>query len=267
MKPGIYYDISNEAYHSGPGLNASTIKALARATPARAKWQMDHPSEPSANMLLGTLVHSAVLEPETMDQYAVIEGDGRTKAVKDAKAAAQEAGQAVVTRAQMDTAMRLQERAHAHPVLGELLSAGAPEVSIYADQSGLLLRSREDWMAEGVILDLKTTQDAGADEFGRASYNFGYHIQAHHYRVLRYLATGMEARFLFACLETTPPYGIAVYEPDQAFLEAGKADWKRGVSKYRYCMERDEWPDHPEEVVSLSLPAWAVKQTQYRRAA
>lgn len=260
MKPGIYHDITNEAYHSGLGLNASTIKALARHTPARAKWQMDHPSAPSPNMLLGTLVHSAVLEPDTMEQYAVIEGDGRTKAVKEAKALAEEMGQTVVTQQQMDIAMTLQEHAHAHPVLGELLSEGAPEVSIYAEQSGLLLRSREDWMGPDVIVDVKTTQDASQDEFGRASWNFGYHIQAHHYRVLRYLATGKEARFLFACLETTPPHGVAVYEPDQAFLDAGKRDWRRGVSVYRSCMEAGEWPDHPAEVVNLSLPAWAAKR-------
>lgn len=257
MKPGIYHDISNEAYHASDGLNASTIKSLARGTPARARWQMDNPSKPSAAMLLGTLVHSAVLEPDTMDQYAVIEGDGRTKMVRDAKRAAEDAGKTVVTRDQMDIAEALQERAHGHPVASEYLSAGSAEVSIYAQHSGLLLRSREDWMGEDTILDLKTTQDAG-QEFSRSAWKFGYHIQAYHYRLVRYLATGKEARFVFLCLETSPPYGVAMYEPDQAFLDAGKRDWLRGVSTYRTCMESGEWPDYPQEIMSLSLPAWAA---------
>lgn len=255
MEPGIYHGISNADYHASEGLNASTIKAFARMTPKRAMAHLSRGYTSDA-MALGTLVHSAVLEPDTLDQYAMIDGDGRTKIIKDAKAAALERGQTVVTKAQWDTAMRLQEAAHSHSIVADLLSEGAPEVSVYADVDGMRMRSREDWMRDEFIVDIKTTQDASPEEFSKSAWNFGYHIQAYHYLRMRE-ALGGNARFLFVCLETVEPYDVAVYEPDENMIGQGRRDWLRGVSAYRTAQESGEYAGHPVEVQTLELPRWA----------
>lgn len=66
--PGIYLDISNTDYHGGPGISKSQMDRLARSP----LHLIDHESESSDSMDLGTAVHAAVLEPDQFEKdYAL----------------------------------------------------------------------------------------------------------------------------------------------------------------------------------------------------
>ena len=76
--------MNNETYHARPELSNSMMTKLLKS-PAHLKFYLDHPEqrEPTPAMILGTQVHTALLEPGEWTQYARgVEGDRRTKAVK-----------------------------------------------------------------------------------------------------------------------------------------------------------------------------------------
>lgn len=71
MKPGIYSnaELSNEAYHASEGISSTALKELIARSPAHCRAMLDGlRRKGSAAMSLGTVIHSAVLEPETFWQ-------------------------------------------------------------------------------------------------------------------------------------------------------------------------------------------------------
>lgn len=63
MGPGIYGDISNDTYQSGPGISTSFRKEFANSP--RKAWLGEHKSTPALEA--GTLIHTAILEPALLD--------------------------------------------------------------------------------------------------------------------------------------------------------------------------------------------------------
>ncbi len=62
MKPGIYPNIENEAYHRGPGISSSELKTIIKS-PMHYKYLSENPRPQTANMALGTAAHALILEP------------------------------------------------------------------------------------------------------------------------------------------------------------------------------------------------------------
>lgn len=73
MEPGVYYDLPNSEYHGGAGINKGLLDVVARS-PMHAKALLDtandNDREPTPAMVLGTALHTLVLEPEKFaDEY------------------------------------------------------------------------------------------------------------------------------------------------------------------------------------------------------
>lgn len=68
MNPGVYRDLSNEDYHSGPGVSKSLLDLL-RQSPAhlRAALTSSEARKPTPSQAFGTAFHMLVLEPERFD--------------------------------------------------------------------------------------------------------------------------------------------------------------------------------------------------------
>lgn len=66
MKTGIYDNISNEQYHSGPGISNSGLKTIRTESPLHylAGRQAANDNEPTPALMLGTAFHALMLEPE-----------------------------------------------------------------------------------------------------------------------------------------------------------------------------------------------------------
>ena len=69
IKPGIYSGISNQDYHSGAGIGNSMLSKLINKTPAHYKAMIHSKfeSRPSSDMVLGSAVHTALLEPHNFE--------------------------------------------------------------------------------------------------------------------------------------------------------------------------------------------------------
>ncbi|MCB1902338.1 MAG: PD-(D/E)XK nuclease-like domain-containing protein, partial [Rhodocyclaceae bacterium] len=135
IEAGWHRDLDNDAYHGSSGWSSSQLKTLIERTPAHLVYNMTHRSEPTANMALGTAVHTLVLEPATFDaEFAVMpKVDKRTKIGKEmfAEFEAASAGKTVIAEDMLAKAQAMADSVRSHPVAGLLLEDVVSESSIY----------------------------------------------------------------------------------------------------------------------------------------
>lgn len=272
---GVHLGMSQDAYRSAPGLSHSDLKRL-RMSPfhyARLREPTAPAKEPTAAMLNGTRVHCALLEPdEWPKRYAVAPetvGDKRTKSYKEFAELSAGLGLEVITQQEADKAHAQAAALRRLPQVAELLDgAGACEVSAWwrDPATNTLCKCRPDRVATvgygkgAVLLDVKTTADASAEQFARSVHTFGYHTQAHWYCTGYALAAHVEVHgMVFACVENEYPYAPAAYMLDDDALRVAAKLNADAVASYVHCAERDEWPGYPSEIQVLSLPAWAMR--------
>lgn len=123
------------------------------------------------------------------------------------------------------------------------------------------------WIDRGVIIDLKTTENASPGSVERTAENLGYAIQyAAYTRALTALDPKRYAGrtdFLFAFGETKEPYALNVCRPDGAFAELGERRWLRAVATWAHCMKNNRWPAYGTGVNNLTAPQWALAREEY----
>ena len=267
---GIFAGISNEAYHAGPGISKSGLDRLAKSP--LHYW--DSYINPHATrrtetpaMMFGTAVHTAVLEPDTFNSryYIMPKVDGRTTAGKQAKAAADDAassgGLIVIDEAMHRNVMAVANSVRQHPTLGDMLNIGVPELSVYwiDQETGILCRCRPDWLNAGLILDVKTTEDASPAAFERSSYSWRYHVQAAFYVDGLHANNVDTAFFTFAAVEKSSPYACSAFMASSDMIVAGRAEYRRLLRIYAKCVGANVWPGYDDGPITLDLPAWATR--------
>lgn len=224
-----------------------------------------HTETRSPAMRWGTLVHLAVLEPHLLDAETVVapDVDKRTKAGRDAWAELAASGREVITEAEAESLRDITAAVRSHPAAAALL-AGETEIenSVYWEdaETGILCRARPDLIrCDGIVVDLKTTMDAGQHDFSRAASNYRYHVQAAFY-LDGLKACGVEVdSFAFIAVEKEAPYLVSVYAADDVFLAKGRQAYQADLATYKACLESNTWPGYSREIQPLSLPAWATR--------
>ena len=252
--------ISNEEYHADPAISASQLKEICKSPFHYWKRYVDpdrSPSEPTAAMRLGSLVHCAVLEPnELLQRYAV----GPDRRTKEGKATAERMiadGIEPVSASDFEQALSMAAAVRSHPTAGLLLANGQAEQSFWWDDiaTGLRCKCRPDWFDGELIVDLKSCVDASAAGFGKAVAAFHYQLQAAHY-----LAGTLAKRFIFVAVEKNYPFGIGVYELDAEALIHGSIARHNALQRIQDCRAIGEWGHgYTDGIQTLQLPGWALK--------
>jgi exodeoxyribonuclease VIII len=220
--------------------------------------------EPSKAMLLGTMAHLAVLEPQKLDTAFVERPEGidlRTKLGKEWK---ESVGTMPVLDQDEARAVRgIRDSIAANKAARELLAETQSEVAMFAEhRTGLWIKGRVDALKvvddmECVIVDVKTTS-AGADynTFSRQAASLNYHVSAAWYCHLCGLNGLPPARFYWIAVETSAPYAVAVYEIAPDALELGASLMSDALGLIAECEDAGVWPGYASEVQCLNLPAW-----------
>jgi len=280
----IQLHISNEQYHADTTAISSSGLKLLRYSPKHfwAQYLDSDREQKKATeaMEFGTLVHSMVLEPETVDaEFATMPTgiDKRTKAGKDFWAELQKKneGKTIVAQDDFDLAQKVSKAVLEHPAASLIYRKfGIPEftlqwnelVEIDDDKTVLVkCKARIDWAVipqndfpSGLIFDLKTTKDASENDFPKSSYNLGYHIQAAWYARAMFMAYGVEnTPFIFIAAEKESPFGVMAYRSSDDFMKAGWAECKRLLKIYAQCLTNNQWPCYPQTIQEINLPRWA----------
>jgi exodeoxyribonuclease VIII len=265
---GLHLDVPEPIYRSWPCPSYSILKHTVRS-PLHAWTAMTEPEEPTPAMLLGRATHTAILEPQLFaDSYCVRpEGiDRRTKAGRLAwdKFVADNAGKDPLAVADHAKVSRMQESVWENPLASEILaSPGANEVSVLwherADGAACPIKSRIDairaWDGT-IVLDVKTCQDASADEFAKSCQRYQYVEQAALY--LRGLDTiePRPRRWLWVAVENKAPYAVKVYEANATDLEIATARVEDWIDTWATCSERHDFPGYPPTVEAVEMPRW-----------
>jgi len=272
MNYGIHLDISAAEYHAHPAASASKLKKLWQSTPAHLKADAEA-FEPSAAMIMGTLAHSLILEPDKpLPQIAVkpAEYEPGKKWTRQAKACKQwederkAKGIVVLSEAEFEDVQGMAKAIAAHSLAPLLLLFGNPEVSLcaYDTANQVEVKARLDFLPNsgGAIVDVKTTSDASERGFIKKAYDLGYHIQAALYLGLwnALMPTEPRTEFCFIAVENSKPYAVNVFKASQDFLSKGREDYKAALTLYAACVKADSWPAYSQEVKELGLPKYAI---------
>ena len=261
--------MTNEEYHASGAVSKSVLDMIHKS-PAYYKYCMENPREQTDSMLLGSVVHKLVLEPQDFgSEFAVIpDCDRRTKdgkAVYKAFCDALQDGVAAVPGDVYRQAQAMADAVKAHPVAAKLLTDGKAEESYFWEQDGIKCSCRPDWMRnDGLVVDLKTTKDASPDGFQKSAYNFRYYVQAWWYiHGLRLL--GIDAtEFIFIAVESAAPYTVSVYAADDLFFKLGEIEAMQDFETYKECMKSENWYGYEKEpeIHSLSVPDWVARRIE-----
>jgi exodeoxyribonuclease VIII len=243
-------------YRAFPAFNQSAAKHIL-TSPAHYQAYINTPQEETKALRFGTFVHSAILEPHTLnDLYATApEVDRRTKEGKETWAAFQTANVG-------KTILDYEESALGHLVASSARFAlkrlgvefDATEVMYHVDYNGVPLKAAIDGVAGDYLWDIKTTDDASPSGMLKAIRNYRYNLQAYWYRLVYELATGRRPlgfRFLF--IEKEAPFACSICEVGPDLMSWAIADFEKAVTLYKECTASGVWPAYPDDIQVIDV--------------
>ncbi|MDE5763779.1 MAG: PD-(D/E)XK nuclease-like domain-containing protein [Ruminococcus sp.] len=260
--------MTNAEYHAYPAVSKSDLDLIDRS-PAYYRHIKENPRESTPAMLLGSVVHKLILEPDSFaSEYAVCPAaDRRTKAGREIYQTFTDSlknGVEAVPDDVYRTALSMAESVRNHPIASRLLQGGQAETSWFWEENGIQCKCRPDYLRTDIkcVIDLKTTQNSSLESFTKSAYDYRYHVQVAWY--LKGLRTcGVEAEnFLFVAVEKEPPYPVCVHAADDLMIQLGGQKAMENLTVYAECQNTGIWYGYEKEpeIHSLSLPDWVVRK-------
>lgn len=259
---------SFEEYAEAPGLNQSKLKDVLKSPRHYYSRHVLNEKEDKETEALrfGRVVHAAVLEPADFHARKAVEPvcDKRTKegkALQEQYLKSLKADSIQCKESDLIAVTAMLDSLSLHAEVKRLLSVGQREVSIWWHEPvyGILCKARFDFVCdlEPVIIDLKTTEDAGFVFFLNQVVNYGYHFQAAWYLKALHEALGLAPEpysFMFVAIEKQAPYELMAYRAGAGIIARGNKLIESALSQFNACCELDEWPGYSRTVQVLELP-------------
>lgn len=258
-----WHTIAHDAYHSKlEAVGSTTLNNFYRSA-AHGKHCMDNPDD-EQQLRLGAVIHMAILEEREFGELPVEPpGDGRTKAVKDAREEFRNklSGKKYTSFKDFQVAVSVRNILNNHPTWKALCSInGVNETTgVYDDGSGIVLKIKPDRRADsGFLIDLKTTDDARQKNFDNQIIKNGYDLQAAFYfDTANKISPGAYKKFIWVAIEIEPPYGVMFYDVGDLWLEIGREKYKQALLKYVNAKLSKKYEGYTEEIVVSVPPAYA----------
>ena len=273
--PGVY-EIPVEAYIRDPVEGGSLSRSGAKklippSTPARFRWDMDHPPDGTPEQDLGKIAHRFVLgagpEIEVIDY-----DDRRTKVAREAIKAATVAGRLPMLRKDYGRMTDMVSAVHAHPKAGPLLDPGsgdAEQTVIWHDEEhGIWRRALLDWLPipdptrPFRIPDYKTCKRADPESISKAIDRDRLHMQGVWYPDgIRAVGMHEDPGFVLIFQEVDPPYLVNVVEVDPIALDIGRILINEAIRVFVKCRDTGIWPGYSDDVIDLvGVPPWVERR-------
>jgi len=277
-KSGIY-TMSAADYHADPcpepSLSASIAKVIWQKSPLHA--MLKHPKlnpqkedEKKAAFDLGSASHAAFLEGDTSGIEVIEANDWRTKAAKAARDTAYEAGMTPLLPKQFEQVEAMSAAATRYiqdTELAGIMTDGTSEQSLFAQWSGIWLRSRLDRMSgdRKIIIDYKTVgQSAKPEDYARtALFKLGHDIQAAMYLMINGLTGGpTDAGFFWLVQETEPPYACSLIGASPSILDIGESKLIRCIELWEEGIKNAHWPCYGTRIAYPDVPSWELARVE-----
>lgn len=274
MKPGIYYDVPDAAYHAdpcpAPSLSSGVVRALLRspmhawhAHPALNPAHRERPGNAATDE--GTILHAMVLG--TAPCWRVIAADDwRTKDAKEARDAAIDEGATPILARRFHEIAGIADAIR--PAFDALRQPGNPEATLIWQEpkyGDAWCRARVDWLPSGprpLMLDLKTTKMSADPAEWQRKLTRDYCVQAAWYlRGAR--ACGLRpADFVFVVAETEPPFAVSTLACAPSLIAYAEAQCERALAIWQRCAEADEWPGYAAQTAYVEAPSWLLARQE-----
>ena len=245
-------------YHSRPEVSATMLKSMAKGWRTFEAEHITREAErkESQAFVIGSAVHAALLERDAFaERYAICPqecSDRRTKAYKEW--AAEVTDREILTQADAALIAAIENKCFDNQSVRQLLEApGGVEIEFFwrCKTTDVDCRAKADKvLAGGVVLDVKTTDDARPEAFARTVGMYRYDLQAVHYMD----ATGATT-FIFLAVEKTAPFRVRLYELCNADLADAREMRASLLREYLDRKIRNDWSEPNElSVQTLFLP-------------
>lgn len=245
IEPGLYTDLSNDAYHSEPDyLSSSYLKTLL------PDFYSPPPEDDNA-LDVGTVFHARALG--TDEEIVVCDfPTWQSKAAAEARAEAKARGAVPILTRDSERVDGMVKSLRSDPDASELMAqhGARPEVSCFAtDADGVRIKARFDLLAP-IAVDLKSTSsDLTERELSKAVETYGYALSVAHYLDVAAALDLDVTDLLLVFVHKRAPHPVMVTPLDPAFLDRGRR--LLALAKHRAAN-----PTEPRRL-TLSPPAWA----------
>jgi len=182
--------------------------------------------------LVGGYFHTAILEPEKLKKYRIVEASTRnTKAYKEISG-----GEMCLLQSEVDKLEVMIDTMMSNEVCKSLIQGDNVEYEVpgIAEIKGKLWKGKADIVNhnEKLIIDLKTTADITKFRYSAQKYN--YNSQAYIYREL----FGYE--MIFIVIDKTT-HQIGIYDCSPEFYSKGEDKVERAVEAYKLFYENPDF--------------------------
>jgi hypothetical protein len=254
--------------------NWSSLKWL-RVSPKHYLHNLSVPRPQTDAMLLGSVAHCAILQPETLAQvYAVepnfhggmLDVNARAKGYdggKEAKAAWALANcdRQTVPADIYERALAMRDAVLSDPLAADLLRGGVPERRIeWADVvTGIACRGTPDYAGTRLV-EIKTVSEIDPDKIRRDIARLGHAAQVAFYAdglsACGFAPDGMP---VLIAVESVAPFDVLTLEFTDRDLAAGRAMYRGCLDRLAECRFLGSWPGvSGGERQYVDLPKWAT---------
>lgn len=238
-----------DPYDALPGVRWSNLRAIGKS-PAHYHARINGHKPDTKSLDLGRLVHLAVLEPETFSRRVLVYPGKKRQGKAWEGFQAAHLNDAIVTRADYDTAKRIADAVWSHRLARELISDAERERVVQRELDGVLCKAKIDAIGMGGMVDLKTGRDVGPGGWPYVVRRYEYHGQAAFYsRVEEWAGPCFNI-----AVESSEPHDVVVFRLATNTMAEGCQIVDEYLGVLRTCLERNEWPGQADDVVTLTMP-------------
>lgn len=267
--------LSNAEYHQHGAISNSRLKLFAESRKLYRAIYVDKTLEYNVTpaMLLGSLVHCMLLEPEEVhSQYVVCpECDRRTK---EGKAIWADFCATAGTREVIKMEMWEQAQAICKAVLAnEMVQSIFDACDLYEHahfwidyKTGHPCRCKFDMLSRerDMVFDFKITGEAGPKAFASQIASFCYDGQAAWYSDGYLSLEGRVPNFVFVAVQKEPPFEIGFYELHADDIANAKKRNEKLLAQLIECHGSGNWEmPHEREIQTIRLPRFAAYRDEY----
>ena len=204
------------------------------------------PMQPSTAFLVGGYFHTAILEPDKLKKFKIIESTTRnTKVYKEMSG-----GELCLLQHEVDQIELMKQKLMDNDIIADLIMGTDGKLNDYEEPNvkmieGKMWKGKADIVNhnEGLVIDLKTTGDI--NKFKNSAWRFNYDSQAYIYKMM----FGYE--FLFVVIDKTT-HQVGMFDCSPQFYESGKDKVQRAVDAYELFFDTEDF-DPKQYFISKTL--------------
>lgn len=246
-----------QRYNEIDALNFSRAKALLRS-PRAYRVPVEITADQKTCLLLGTGVHSSLLEGVNIEKCFAVKPSGMNFATREGKAWKASQTKPVLTYEEMGNMVgmvtAILDNRHARDILSTCVRReDICTKEIEGVQCKGLIDAIGKAASEPAVVEIKTSVDCRAEFFAKRAVSelFHYDMQAAWYKAL----CGAKVS-CWIVVENHPPWDVAVYFPSLDMQRSGEAKMRKALAIYKACMELDRWPGAQPDPCILNVPRW-----------